>query len=81
MSIFESSGPIGLGILLTVRPSLDELSDEQLLRRLRTVKELVRPLLAGAVVDVDPATAIAATVDYEWQPIAKSPQAARSPPP
>ena len=39
---------------LTVRPGLDELSDEQLLRRLRTVTEIARPLLAGPVIDVEP---------------------------
>jgi hypothetical protein len=41
---------------VNVRP-LDHMSDEQLLRRLRQVTELARPLLlAGRVMDIDPVT-------------------------
>jgi hypothetical protein len=41
---------------VNVRP-LDDMSDEQLLRRLRQVTELARPLLlAGRVIDIDPVT-------------------------
>ena len=43
---------------LTTRP-LDDLSDDQLLRRLRQLTEMARPLLAGPVIDVEPATGIA----------------------
>jgi hypothetical protein len=41
---------------VNVRP-LDHMSDEQLLRRLRQVTELARPLLlAGRVIEIDPVT-------------------------
>ena len=43
---------------LTTRP-LDDLSDDQLLRRLRQLTEMARPLLAGPVIDVEPVTGIA----------------------
>jgi hypothetical protein len=38
---------------LNIRP-LDDLTDEQLLRRLQQVTELARPLLASNVLDITP---------------------------